>query len=161
LIDAELQLRFNEAVAAEASKNRFATIENFSNTREKLRVLHADYDPRAALLKQADLLRPELWGTINFLSEQVSAWHAAKPAVCAYLPDDPQCQQWKDELQVREQRLEAAKEKLRELPGDGERFELVKLGQEIERLSYVEKNLLNSLNGSLGKWPESTISGVL
>lgn len=83
-----------------------------------------------------------------------------RPAVADIpLLHDPEVIAWKRD----HKRLEDERDKLIEQRNSVPQVDLlaaVRLAEEIRRLEYAEQNLLDKLNGSLGKVPASSIGGV-
>lgn len=155
-----LEQQLAEAKRAEAQKHKADLRTKLREVRAALREMTKRYDKMAQAILDERELKSLLQKRIETAQEMLDASWAGRPPAFDHLGDtDPECAQWHGKHAALEQQRDKLIAQRNAVP-DTDLLEAIHLKSAIERLQYHERNILNSLNGSLGRGPTASIEAL-
>jgi chromosome segregation ATPase len=149
------------AEQADAAASKVKMLEQLRTVRAELRTARPQLEAlrRRIMYLQAD--GENLARAARVREERISELMAARPAVCDYLPADPECVQWSAVLEQKQSEIAQLREAGAALPNLYQlQLSGVELAMRISDWQFAETNILNRLRGMSGKaWAGHLIEG--
>ncbi|MGB8028804.1 MAG: hypothetical protein WCF30_03980 [Terracidiphilus sp.] len=147
----ELRAQLAEIEATERKERRTKLVANLVAVRGELKIKRREFEKLAKKIFNA---QPELDAIHRNMMSVIAAqgYHAAgRPAVCDFLPNEPEAVQWFDGVRTLNERLEELK-KAKQTLGNIEllRIEAIGIRERVQQLEFAESDFINQLQNSSG-----------
>jgi predicted nucleic acid-binding Zn-ribbon protein len=148
-----------DAQAAHEREEREQKIKLLGDLHQQQESSQTRFDELERNLRTEDETRIRLRHRVRELQSAIEEHAMAKPAIADYLKTDKGVVRWQRENDRLTAALADAEEKLKQVP-QSDRLEYVRLGHELGTLQYRIQNLVDALNGSLGRVPKGGLFEV-
>jgi hypothetical protein len=148
----EARAQLANAEAAERAERHQKLVSQLAAVREELRVKGAELEQMQQKILQSQADDENVYHSILVVLDAIGTSSANRPAVADYLAADPEVVAWQqkhDALVAEHARLLSERRAL--YPVELLRSEGLQLRDRVQSLIYAEQNLLNALDGSVGR----------